>query len=79
MQRRLFNIHPRPWNPEFHSTMSRRFMEPKVLLAQASWKPLFWETEGEGDAKPTQPPFVARQVFWGQSPMLGEGNCNRFK
>lgn len=63
MQRRLFNIHPRPWNPEFHSTMSRRFMELKVLLAQVSWKPLFWETEGEGDAKPTQPPFVARQVF----------------
>lgn len=43
--------------------MSRRFMELKVLLAQVSWKPLFWETEGEGDAKPTQPPFVARQVF----------------
>lgn len=72
MQRTLFNIRQRPWNPEFHCTMSRRFMELKVLLAQVSQKPLFWETQGEGDANP---PDLLLLIFQGQSPMLGGGGA----
>lgn len=35
MQRWFFNIHQRPWNHEFHSTMSRRFMDLEVLLCSS--------------------------------------------